>query len=116
MNSTHDLRIPLCIMAFPAKENRTHNQYRLFFDLVSRWESRPYAPVPTERWSSHQIEYRCSRVSVRRGRGTYIHVCASHSEATTSITGEALESDEAAVSENIFLRTVSMLALPSAWE
>jgi hypothetical protein len=31
INSAHDLRIPLCIMALPAKENRTHIQYRLFF-------------------------------------------------------------------------------------
>jgi hypothetical protein len=48
----------------------------LLFDLLqeliflkdaerSRWESRPYAPVATERWSSHQIECRCSRVSVK---------------------------------------------------
>src|SRR5438477_12437568 len=68
-----------------------------------------------EALKASQIKCRRSRVSLRRGRGTYTHVCASHSEATTSITGEALESDEAAVSENIFLRTVSMLASPSAW-
>src|SRR5215471_6488374 len=30
-NSAHDLEIPLCMMALPAKENQTHNHYRLFF-------------------------------------------------------------------------------------
>jgi len=32
-----------------------------------------------------------------------------------TLTGEALESDEAAASEYIFLRTASVLETPSAW-
>jgi len=56
------------------------------------------------------------RVSLRRSGGTYTHVCASHSEATIGTTGEELESDEASVSDCIFLRTaVSVLESPWVW-
>ena len=67
--------------------------------------------VATERSSSHQIECRCSRVSVRRVN----RIASESAGGPKPLTGEALESGEAAVSENIFLRTVSMLASPSAW-
>jgi hypothetical protein len=94
----HDLRIPFSTNGLLAKKNRTHSRRRLFFDLVRRWESRPYAPVATERWSSRQIECGCSRVSVRRvSTALTIVACASHSEAATAVMGEAVVLAEAAV-------------------
>jgi hypothetical protein len=98
----------------------------LLFDLLqeliflkdaerSRWESRPYAPVATERWSSPQIESRRSRVSVRRVNRAYNRGLRFAQRSGYSVMGEALESGEAAASDYIFLRTaVSVLALPSA--
>ena len=71
LNSTHDLRIPLCIwLCLQQRIGRTIS-IGSFFDLVSRWELGPYAPVTTERCSSDQIECRCSRVSVRRVNRAY---------------------------------------------
>ena len=64
-NRPHDLRIPFSINSLLAEKNRTHSRWRLFLDLVSRWESQR-SPLATERLWSQQIECRCSRVSMRR--------------------------------------------------
>ena len=82
-----------------------------------REDSDRYAPVATERCSSHQIECRCSRVSVRRVNRAYNRptFALPTAKRLQPLTGEALESDEAAASEYIFLRTASMLVSPSEW-
>ena len=46
-NRRHDLRVPFSINSLLAEKNRTHSRSRLFFDLVSRSESGPYASVAT---------------------------------------------------------------------
>src|SRR6476469_9988424 len=48
-NSAHDLRTPFFIDSLLAKENRKPGHWRLFLDLVSRYECRSYALVTIER-------------------------------------------------------------------
>jgi hypothetical protein len=94
----------------------------LLFDLLqeliflkdaerSRWESRPYAPVATERWSSHQIECRCSRVSVRRVNRAYNRGLRFAQRSGYSVMGVAVVLAEAGVLAS-FYRQVFQSAWP----
>src|SRR5215831_17517243 len=48
-NRAHDFRILFSIHSFLAKENRTRSRWRLFLDLVSRYECRSYPLVTAKR-------------------------------------------------------------------
>jgi hypothetical protein len=115
-NSAYDLRIAFTINGFACKRESDAHSLAALFLIDSPTPIFVLRASRIEALVASQIKCRRSRVSLRRGGGTYTHVCASHSEATTGTTGEELESGEAAASDCIFLRTaVSVLASPSAW-
>ena len=97
-NSANDLRSAFTINGLLAKENRTDTRSRLFFLIDATTRISVLRASGLEALVASQIKCPRCRVSLRRGSGTYTYVCASHSEATTGPTGEALESGEAAAS------------------
>src|SRR5262245_60939518 len=105
--SAHDFRIPLCMMALPAKENRTHSQSRLFFWFAKPLHFRPLRACRTGALVKPPNRMRPWRASLG---GASTASRPSHFGDRNRFTGEALESDEAAASDYIFLRTsVSVL-------
>ena len=97
-------------MALPAKENRTKDRLQLF--LFCKPIAIPtHATVATFRGPGEERERGPRRASMRLGNA----IESQFVLWTELLTGEELESDEAAALENISPGTASVLVTRSVW-